>query len=100
MSRKYLALTAVPFLLTALAACAGTPATAERPPLEACDATAAQFAVGDSYSDDLAERARVAAGAKIARGLFPGQAVTMEYRGDRLNLRVDEQGRVTDVNCG
>lgn len=65
-----------------------------------CDAAKAQFAVGQTYSDALAEQARAAAGAKIVRQLLPGQAVTMEFRADRLNLESGDGGRVVSVRCG
>ncbi|MCA3254275.1 MAG: nuclear transport factor 2 family protein [Alphaproteobacteria bacterium] len=65
-----------------------------------CDAAKAQFAVGEPYSDVLLERARTAAGAGIARRLLPGQAVTMEYRGDRLSLLTDAAGKVASARCG
>jgi hypothetical protein len=84
-----------------LAACAHEARVeGEQPPLQACNDKPAQFAVGRDYSEALAEQARQASGARAVRGLFPGQMVTMEYRGDRLNLRVDDQRRVTHVNCG
>lgn len=65
-----------------------------------CDAAKAQFAVGQTYSDTLATEAKEAAGAKVVRQLLPGQAVTMEFRGDRLNLETGEGGRVVSVRCG
>lgn len=65
-----------------------------------CDATKAQFAVGQAYSDALAEQARTAAGAKIVRRLVPGQIITMEFSGERLNLDTDSAGKVIDVRCG
>ena len=95
-------------LLIALAACtpttgagdgaqqpAGTPPTSGQ-----CDAAKAQFAVGESYSDALAERARIAAGASVVRKLVPGQVVTMEYSAGRLNLDTDTGGKVTSARCG
>lgn len=76
-------------------------APAEAPGEEsACNAEAAQFAIGRAYTPELAEEARRAAGAKVARPLRPGEVVTMEYRGDRLNLGLDEKGNVTRVACG
>ena len=41
-----------------------------------------------------------ASGAKVVRVLRPGMMVTMEYRGDRLNLRIDGQGKILSVTCG
>ena len=78
------------------AADAGAPAA----PTQQCNADAAQSAVGHLATDDLIEKARVDAGATIARALKPGQIVTMEYRGDRLNLRVDAKNVVESVACG
>ncbi|MFC3712366.1 I78 family peptidase inhibitor [Sphingoaurantiacus capsulatus] len=65
-----------------------------------CDAAKAQFAVGQSYSDSLAEQAREAAGAKMVRKLIPGQVVTMEFNGGRLNLDTDAAGKVSSARCG
>lgn len=91
-------------LLLPLAACASQ-REATSPPagggLEgACSAEAADFALGELYGPTLAQDAREAAGAEIVRALRPGQAVTMEYRADRLSLVLGEDGRVSDVRCG
>nr|WP_314484211.1 I78 family peptidase inhibitor [uncultured Pseudomonas sp.] len=65
-----------------------------------CQASGADFAVGKMGSADLLEQARKASGSQMARILKPHDVVTLEYRSERLNLNVDEQGRVTRVNCG
>ena len=67
---------------------------------QSCDAAPAQSMVGQSYTDALAEQARGASGAKVVRRLVSGQPVTMEYRGDRLNIEVDEAGKIVSVRCG
>jgi hypothetical protein len=72
----------------------GTPAVAD------CDATKAQWAVGEPESAELLERARVAAEAKSARFLRPDQMVAMEYSSSRLNLHLGTQGVVGSVRCG
>ena len=98
----------------ALAACTSTPAndSAEAvppaaaatttPPMvaDACKADAAQQFVGRAATADVVEQARVASGAKTARVLTPGMMITMEYRGDRLNLRVGTDNVVGSINCG
>ena len=66
----------------------------------ACREAGASFALGQRYSDRLARRARRAAGAGVVRKLAPGQAYTMEYRADRLNLDVDRRGRIRAIRCG
>ena len=86
-----------------LSACVGAPtaATPEPAPLAGrCNAAPAQFAVGRNADAALENEARTRANARIARVLKPNQVVTMEFNSERLNLSVDESGRVTRVNCG
>jgi hypothetical protein len=70
------------------------------PPAPTCDASQVQGLVGQKADDAVAEQARSDAGAKHVRVLKPGQMVTMEFDGERLNLEVDAEGRITSVRCG
>jgi hypothetical protein len=71
------------------------------PPFEgSCVAAEARWAIGQRASDDLLERARVAAKAALARFLLPNQPITTEYLGSRLNLGLDERNVVHAVSCG
>jgi len=65
-----------------------------------CNADAASGFVGQQATDAVVEQARVAAGAAVARALRPDMVITMEYRGDRLNLRTDVDGKVVGASCG
>ncbi|MNG85601.1 Peptidase inhibitor I78 family protein [compost metagenome] len=65
-----------------------------------CEASGADFALGKQASAELLEQARKASGSQMARILKPHDVVTLEYRSERLNLNVDDQGKVTRVNCG
>jgi len=66
-----------------------------------CNADAAQSFVGQQAGDDVVAQAQAAAGAKGAvRVIKPGQAVTMDFRADRLNVEVDEQGVIVRISCG
>ena len=89
-------------LLLSVSACASTtPAGAgAEQQMTQCNADKAQFAMGQPYSDALAEQARVASGSGVVRRLKPGQIVTMEFRADRLSLETDETGKVIAVRCG
>ena len=49
---------------------------------------------------DTQQAAMAASGAKVVRVLRPGMMMTMEYRGDRLNLRIDGQGKILSATCG
>jgi hypothetical protein len=68
------------------------------PPV-ACDAARAEAYVGRNGTA-IAEDARTAAGAKTTRVIAPGQAVTMDFRPDRLNIETDAAGIVVKVRCG
>ena len=77
-----------------------SPSSGAPPASGTCDADKARFAVGLPASDDLLERARVAAGATTARFLRPNQPITTEYFGWRLNLGLNDQNVIRAVNCG
>lgn len=68
------------------------------PPV-ACDAARAEAYVGRNGAA-VAEEARTAAGARTMRVIAPGQAVTQDYRTDRLNIEADSGGVVVRVSCG
>jgi hypothetical protein len=71
------------------------------PPTSAtCNASRAQFAVGERASDELLERGRTAAGAATARYIRPNQPITTEFLGSRLNLNLNDKDVVVSVSCG
>jgi hypothetical protein len=86
-----------------MSAC-GTPATGQAsdpaPVSSRCNAAPAQFTMGRNVDAALENEARTRAGAKTVRTLRPNQVVTMEFNAERLNLTVDDAGRVTRVSCG
>jgi hypothetical protein len=59
----------------------GPPSGSQQP--GTCDASQAQWAVGEPAGSDLLERARLAAGAGTARFLRPNQPITLEYLASR-----------------
>jgi len=65
-----------------------------------CREEKARSIVGEPYSDELAERARQASGARTVRRVQPGGPDTMDLRTDRLNLEVDQSGIIGGVRCG
>ena len=111
-------------LALALAACAGTPEptaeelgpfaqepapppamdepappTPEEPPMD-CKLDTLGWTKGQLADEALVAKAKAEAGAERVRVIKPGMAVTMDYRGDRLNIDVDADNRVTRVHCG
>ncbi|MCH4563869.1 I78 family peptidase inhibitor [Halomonas sp. EGI 63088] len=78
---------------------------APRPPTvseggDGCGAGPVQDRVGRHYGESLGESIRRESGAGAFRVMRPGEAHTLEYRGDRLNVRLDEDGVITDIGCG
>ena len=69
-------------------------------PIQTCQAAPAQWAVGKTNTEHVVTEARQRAGAYMVRVLRPGQAVTMEFNAERLNLEVDATGRITAARCG
>ena len=65
-----------------------------------CNAEAARSLVGQVATYAAIEQARSAATAESVRTLKPGQAATMEFNGNRLNVDVDANNIVTNVRCG
>ena len=39
-------------------------------------------------------------GAGLIRPIAPGQAVTRDFRADRVNVHIDRDNRITAVSCG
>jgi hypothetical protein len=65
-----------------------------------CDATRAGFVIGDEATTATVQRATLASGARVARVISPGEAVTMEFSPDRLTIRVNRRNRIVNLTCG
>lgn len=87
-----------------LAACAdAAPPTAlasGQAPRNQCDAQAAQSLVGQTWGASTLQQALAAAGADEARLLHPDSVITKEFKKGRLNVVVDNGGRIVRVYCG
>lgn len=64
-----------------------------------CNADALNPA-GQTASQSQVERLVKQAGAAKARVLAPDRMYTTDYAPTRLNIRVDEQNKITSVYCG
>ena len=71
------------------------PACVAAQPEDTCGAAGFQGLVGQT-----GEIARLLELDRPARVIEPGMAVTMDYRPDRINFEIDEQGRIAVVRCG
>lgn len=88
----------------ALAACVATPDPAppfpgpvspDLPPADACGAPDLQGLVGQNRS--VLETMRFAGPVRV---IEPGMAVTMDYNPARLNIELNDAGRILRVTCG
>ena len=82
-----------------LAAGCATPA-AEAGGAGKCDAARAQRLIGRTKSAEVGTEALRLSGSTALRWIAPGTMVTMDYRENRVNLRVDPAGKVVKVDCG
>ena len=90
-------------LMTVACAPAPAPEPEEFPVIgsgRTCNAAATAGLIGRPASSALGAEALRLSGAGIMRWLRPGEIVTMEFREDRLNIDLDERGRVKRVRCG
>jgi Peptidase inhibitor I78 family len=65
-----------------------------------CSADAAQYAVGQKTSVELATELMKKTGSKTLRWIPPRSAVTMDFRNDRLNIAYDDFMVITQISCG
>ena len=82
---------------------AATPPPAEPAPTElagTCDDTQAQWIIGKAASEKDIEQAKTDSKSESVRALKPGDAATMDFNPNRLNIILDDKGAATSVNCG
>lgn len=93
-------LSAALLLALPIAACAPMPPPGPPPMADTCFAEGASWAIGKGVSDDIVERIRVDTRSQSVRVIRPGQAVTMDYRGDRVNIKLNERDAIVGISCG
>ena len=95
---------ALPLIALSLMGCASNPdylLPGEQAPLPTpCGMEKLGGFVGYKRSAPISEQVAKVSGAKSIRWIKPGMAVTMDYREDRLNARLDEKGVILSFNCG
>lgn len=86
--------------LFALAACASQPQDEAVASGGTCNAEPAQSYIGKPADAANVQAAFKASGAKSLRSLKPGEAMTMDYREDRVNILQDASGNIERISCG
>lgn len=90
----------------AMTACTTTPTAeagagdAPKPGSGKCNAEPVQWAVGQDGNQANMGRVWRESGAGLIRPIGPNQAVTMDYRQDRVNVHLDKDNKITQVTCG
>lgn len=67
---------------------------------DACGAGRVQDRLGRPFDAALGASLREESGAEALRVMRPGEAHTLDYRAERLNVRLDERDRITALECG
>jgi hypothetical protein len=65
-----------------------------------CDAAPVAWAVGQKADEEVMKKVRRQSGAGLIRPIAPGQAVTMDFRQDRINAHLDAGNTITRLDCG
>jgi hypothetical protein len=65
-----------------------------------CKAEGLGWAVGQAATQETMGRIWRESGAGLIRPIAPGQAVTRDYRRDRVNVHVDDGNVITGIDCG
>lgn len=68
--------------------------------LRTCNADALQSLIGQEATEAVVAQATADSGSSSVRVLKPGQAATMDFRQDRLNILTDDAGRIEQLSCG
>lgn len=94
--------TLISVALLALAGCANTPANSNAMGSSAatCRAAAAEGVLGQTFDQQVLERALLESGGLRARVIRPGMAATTDVDPLRLNIEVDDAGRIRRMVCG
>ena len=88
-------------LLLSVGACTTRPPVdVPRDPATVCVADDASWAIGRAATAEVVERARVDSHSNDVRVIEPGQAVTMDFRSDRLTVSYDDDYVIGRISCG
>lgn len=86
--------------LLPLAACMTAPKAEGLADGSGCGDAKAADLIGKRWTEALRAPTQKRTGARDLRVIAPGDAVTMDYRPDRLNIETDAEGRVVRLKCG
>ncbi|KAF1708544.1 hypothetical protein CSC70_12935 [Pseudoxanthomonas kalamensis DSM 18571] len=90
---------------TVLAACSSVQPAPGKPDERAaasgeCTAEPVQWAIGQPASQEVMGKVWRESHGGLIRPIAPNQAVTQDYRADRVNVVVDKDNVITRIYCG
>jgi hypothetical protein len=97
---------ALAFAAFSLSSCTAAPTpTATEPASQpaasgTCQADSVHWAIGHQADQATLARIRRESGAGLVRPIAPGQAVTEDYRIDRVNVELDDANVIIRISCG
>ncbi|MFG0722089.1 I78 family peptidase inhibitor [Pseudomonas sp. GLN_6] len=88
-------------LLALLAGCSSQPPAQQAAEISGdCNVEPVHGVLGQTASSELIEQVQQQANAKTLRVLAPGDAATMDYNPQRLNIDIDESEVIIRLTCG
>lgn len=86
--------------MLAMAGCATASGEGGNEAPRQCTADPVQDLVGRPATAELGQDALTRSNSRALRWIRPGDAVTMDFRQDRLNIHLDARGAVERITCG
>jgi hypothetical protein len=78
----------------------GHPEPSPAPPgADACGASKVASYIGVQRTDEVLAKIKSASGTQTLRVVGPHDAMTMDFREDRLTITTDENGRIKTLRC-
>ena len=90
----------VPVVLAACAAAPAAPVVHGETPGHRCDATGTEEFIGQTGTSETGAAIMRKTRSAVLRWAPPGYALTMDYRSDRVTVRLGPDSRITALNCG
>jgi Peptidase inhibitor I78 family len=80
--------------------CTTAPAVHGKTPGHTCNAEGTDHFIGQPGTSETGAAIMQATHAAVLRWAPPGYMLTMDFRADRVTVRLGPDGRVTAINCG
>jgi len=80
--------------------CTTAPAVYGKTPGHTCNAKGTDHFIGQPGTSETGAAIMQATHAAVLRWAPPGYMLTMDFRADRVTVRLGPDGRVTAINCG